>query len=228
VTAAHALPPTGPYAGDDGSPDGTLAAVLAAHEVGAADLRAVQHALLAARLLVPVIATEDDLGTSMATVTITGRDGRRAMPVFTSVTALAAWDVSARPVPTAAVVAAAGALADGAAALLIDLCGPVHVVLEGPAMLALAQGRRWLAPAEDPEVLTAVQYALAGMDGLCGLDVGRCADADLALTLHVVDAGPAQVRALAQDAAARLAEVELLRDRLERGLDLAVVPGRSW
>ena len=228
MTAAHALPPTGPYAGDDGSPDGRLAAVLAAHQAGAADLHAVQHALLSARVLVPVIATPDSLGTSMATVSITGRDGRRAMPVFTCVTALAAWDMNARPVPATAVAAAAGAYADGAVALLVDLCGPVHVVLEGPSMLALAEGRCWLPPAEDPDVLAAVRSALSGLDGLSGLDVDRCADADLALTLHVGDAGPQEVRALAQDAAARLAAVELLRDRLERGLDLAVVPSRSW
>ena len=233
---AAALPSVGAFGADDGSADPFVVAVLADHASGRADLYAVQRALLTARVLVPVVATatETEAGDSgrivekvaqMATVTVTGRDGRRALPVFTSVAAMALWDRTARPFPTHAPSAAAGAYAEGAVALLVDFFGPHHVVVEGPPMLALAEGREWVPADRDPEVRGAVHAALAGLPGLAGVDIGVSADADLSLTLHVDPGAAVQVRELAQEAAARLATVDLLRTRLERGLDLAAVSG---
>jgi hypothetical protein len=154
--------------------------------------------------------------------------------VFTSLQSLAAWDAAARPVPVPTPEAARGAYEDGAVALLVDVAGPVPLTLEGPAMLALAERRPWLLPADDPDVLAAVGEPLAGLPGVTKIDIGPCDEADLRLTLHL-PAAPAEARpghevdlrsrALAQDAAERLASVDLLRARLERGLDLAVVPG---
>jgi hypothetical protein len=245
---AHALPPTGPFARDDGSADPAATAALARYAVDG-DPRPVQRALLGARVLVPVVAAADEVGHTadglaverqahLATVTLTGRDGRRALPVFTSLQSLAAWDAAARPVPVPTPEAARGAYEDGAVALLVDVAGPVPLTLEGPALLALAEARPWLPPADDPDVLAAVGAALAGLPGVTKIDIGPCDDADLRLTLHLppapADARPGaqperevdlRSRALAQDAAERLAAVDLLRARLERGLDLAVVPG---
>ena len=210
--------------------------LLAEHAAGRADLHAVQQALLATRVLVPVVATASqvahtsaghavDRAAEMATVTLTGRDGRRALPVFTCVESLAVWDPVARSFPAAASVAAAGALQEGAEALLLDMAGPVYVVLEGPSLLALAEGRPWLPAAQDPEVCHAVREALAGLPGVSAVDIGPSADADLALTLHVDGLDSDEVREVAQEAAARLAEVDMLRTRLARGLDLAAFGG---
>jgi hypothetical protein len=233
------FPPASPFVDDDGSPDPALAAVLAGYRQGAADLYAVQRAILATRLLVPVVAVIDELGETangspfdktahMSAVTLAGRDGRRAQPVFTCIDSLTAWNPGARPFPTTAVDVARGAYAYGAVALLIDVAGPVEVVLEGPPMLALAEGRAWVPPVEDPDVLAAVGKALAGLPGLAGVDVGMSADADLILTLHVPgatsDVGGTSPRDVAQQAAQRLAAVDLLRLRLQRGLDVAVTP----
>ena len=160
----------------------------------------------------------------MATVTVTGRDGRRALPVFTSTGTMASWDPTARPFPTSAPAAAAGAFAEGAVALLVDFAGPYHVVVEGAPMRALAEGRAWVPADQDPEVRGAVQAALADLPGLASIDIRAATDADLALTLHV-DALGADVHEVAQAAAARLARVDLLRTRLDRGLDLAAVAG---
>ncbi len=234
----HPFPPPSVFAGDDGSPDPRLAQVLADYRSGRVDLHAVQRALLGARLLVPVVAVVDEVGQTangspfdktahMSSVTVAGRDGRRAQPVFTSLAALAAWNPSARPFPSTAVDVARGAYSDGAVAMLVDVAGPVDVVLEGPPLLALAEGRAWVPPLEDPDVLAAVGEALAGLPGLAGVDVGSSADADLTLTLHVPTASDevgTSAREVAQEAAQRLAAVDLLRMRLQRGLDLAVTP----
>ena len=141
--------------------------------------------------------------------------------------ALTAWNPRARPFPPSSYDVARGAYTEGAVALIVDIAGPVDVVLEGPPMLALAEGRAWLPPMEDPDVLAAVGDALAGLPGLAKVDVGVSADADLTLTLHVPGASEqagGSARDVAQLAAERLAAVDLLRLRLQRGLDLAVTP----
>jgi hypothetical protein len=235
--SAYALPPVSPFAGDDGSADPELAAMLSAYRAGQLDLHSLQHALVSARVMVPLLAEGGELGRTddglavektaqISSVTITGRDGRRAQPMFTSLDAMRAWNPLARPFPSTAVEVARGAYAQGAVAVIVDVAGPVDVVLEGPAMLALAECRRWLPASQDPEVLAAVGQALAGLPGLAGVDVGASREADLTLTLHVPGAAssPASARDVAQEAANRLAAVDLLRFRLERGLDLAVTP----
>lgn len=234
---AYALPPASPFAGDDGSADPALAAVLAAYHQHLVDLHEVQRALVHCRVMVPLLAelVEEgvagngapmDKSASMSSVTITGRDGRLAQPMFTSLDTLNAWNPYARPFPATAVDVARGAYAQGAVAVILDVAGPVEVVLEGPSMLALAEARTWLPAAQDPQVLAAVGQALAGLAGLAGVEVATSTEADLAVTLHVPGAGaePARAREIAQAAASRLAAVDLLRLRLERGLDIAVTP----
>jgi len=265
----RALPSPSPFAGDDGRADPIVQAVLAEFVGGRPDHRALQHALVGARLLTPIVATAAPTATpaaatdatavdghtharvtDLATVAVQGRDGRRALPVFTSLETLAAWDPSARPFPLTAVDAARGAFAEGLAALLVDPRSVPGAVIEGPALLALAENRWWLEPAADPEVVAAVREALAGLPGLASVDVTAGREADLTVTLFPsadagaavpgADAGAAvpgadagavvpgadagAARALAQAAAERLATVDVLRTRLARGLDLTVSP----
>ena len=52
--------------------------------------------------------------------------------------------------------AARAVYAEDAVALLVDPSGPDSVVLFGAVLLALAEGREWLAPLEDPEVRHAI------------------------------------------------------------------------
>ncbi len=76
----------------------------------------------------------------MATVLITGRDGRQALLGFTCLESLSAWRADARPVPVPAPLVARSALEGGAAALLVDVAGPTTYVLEGDLLEGLAQG----------------------------------------------------------------------------------------
>jgi len=228
------LPPASAFAGDDGSADPALRALLVASAAGHADLYPVQQALLAARVLTPVLAALEEAEVdehgrrrektaSMASVTVRGRDGRHATPVFTSLASMARWNPAARPVPLTATAAARGAYEQGAVALLVDPADPWSTVLQGPPMLALAEGRRWLPAAEDDEVLRSVHDALSSLPGVTSLTVVASQEADLAITVHV--SGDLEAtRHLAQLAADSLAACDLLRVRLSRGLDLAVAP----
>jgi hypothetical protein len=173
------------FEGDEGTADPRLAAALAAYRDTADALVHVVHALSGARLLVPVVATvgpqeasertgrgaDQGAGTGaetpaeMAVVTLRGRDGRVALPVFSSVDALAAWDPAARPVPVGAGRAALAAVEEAAQVLVLDVAGPVTAVVPRPAVWAVAQGRTWTPSPEDPQVVSAVAAA-AGAEPL--------------------------------------------------------------
>ena len=127
----------------------------------------------AARWLVPVVAVLDeeddgahghtvDKRTDMALVTLTGPDGRRALPVFTSVAALAAWDADARPVPVTAARAAQAAVAEGCHVAVVDLGGEAPTELRPSMLWALAQETEWHPAHTDPFVAQAVSRAVAG------------------------------------------------------------------
>ncbi len=145
------LPDPG-FAGDDGAATPGVGEALAAYDVDpdarhAATLAVLQHA----RLLVPVVAVlgdveHDESGlrrdktSDMATVLMQGRDGRTALLAFTSTEAMRRWDPGARPVPVTAARAAAAAVQDGAAAVLVDVAGPVTFVVETDDLGELAEG----------------------------------------------------------------------------------------
>ncbi|HET7474773.1 MAG TPA: SseB family protein [Dermatophilaceae bacterium] len=229
--AGRGLPDSG-FAGDLGAADPALARQLAGE-----DDRALMRALADARVLVPVVAEPaevDDGGglaveksTEMAVITLTAPDGRRGMPVFSSLSALASWNADARPVPVTSAHAAQAVIAEGCDVLLLDLGSPHAHVLRTSMVWALAQRREWLPAHEDPFVAEAVGRAAAAepevVSAACGpgpLD----APATLTVTLRVVPGlhGEA-VRELATRVAERLAtdgetraRVDGLSFRLER------------
>ncbi len=139
------------FAGDDGAADEQVTTVLAAHARAEASHGDALMVLQEARLLVPVVAIlgeveyderglAHDKTSDMAAVLMQGGDGRLALLAFTSTAALEQWNPQARPVPVPARVAAQSALQDDAAALVIDIAGPVSLVIEGDDLTALAAG----------------------------------------------------------------------------------------
>lgn len=150
--ADRTIPDPG-FSGDDGSVDPRVSAALAAYEAGEAGHRETLAVLAGARWLVPVVAVlgevelderglAHDKSSDMATVLVTGRDGRQALLAFTGTESLTRWRSDARPVPVEAPLAARSAVQDGAAAIVLDLAGPVRFVVSGDDLEALARGWR--------------------------------------------------------------------------------------
>ena len=81
-----------------------------------------------------------DKTSDMAAVMMTGQDGRTALLAFTSTASLEQWNPEARPVPVPASKAALAAIQQEAAALLVDVAGPVMFVVEGADLRLLAEG----------------------------------------------------------------------------------------
>jgi hypothetical protein len=166
----RAIPDPG-FAGDDGAVDPHLAAELASY---ATDPAGLHHRTLAVlqhtRLLVPVVAVvgeveHDEHGlahdktSDMAAVLMRGRDGRLALLAFTGTEPLQRWNAEARPVPVTARQAAEAAVQDAAAALVVDVAGPVLLVVEGEDLRSLAEGYTlaetrgrwaWVKVSDDP------------------------------------------------------------------------------
>jgi hypothetical protein len=224
-----------PGFGDDtGASDPALDAALLAWQREDGPHGPVLAALLTARVLVPIVAllaeAEADgreKSTDMAVVTLRGADGRVALPAFSSLARLSAWHPEARPLPIAAPRAAQAALFENADLLVLDPAGPVPFVVAGRALRALADGRVPAPPAADPEVAAALRVRLSAQwqivaAALVPGDEFAGPDAVLAVAVDATrcpDPGP-----LARRLSADLAADPVLQDRLDRGLDLAIVP----
>jgi hypothetical protein len=135
--------------GDTGDADPAVAAALAAYAAGQATPQAVLSAVAASRLLVPVVAVLAEAGedgaekeTEMALPTLIGNDGRKAVIAFTSTATLRRWRPDARPVPVPAARLWPAVAAEHAAAVVIDVAGPVQLVIEGPLLASLAAGHQ--------------------------------------------------------------------------------------
>ncbi|MGN6636346.1 MAG: SseB family protein [Oryzihumus sp.] len=190
------IPFTGRQLSGTGFDDDTGAAAPALLEAldRRADERALMAALAGARLIVPIVAapTEvDDSGelaveksTDMAVVTLTAPDGQRALPVFSSVAALAAWDASARPSPVTSALAAQAAVQERCDVMVLDLGSGSPTVLRPSMLWALAQQREWLPAHEDPFIAQALARATAGEPDV--LDVATEAGEPGTGTLRVV------------------------------------------
>jgi len=213
--AGRELPPTSRFAHDDGAAEPLLADALTAYAAGTGSLRGVVAALGRARVLVPVVALEEDAPpapheagvasssvghgpaaghgaftearhAAAGVVAVAAPDGRTALPVFSSLTALAAWRSDARPMPAEGPRAAAAALQEGWGVLVLDP-GPGAVVVPRPAVVALATGRPWRPAVSDgavvDEVRDAVVRAVGGTMHVLTVDTVPGAHAEVAVVL---------------------------------------------
>lgn len=212
-------------AGDAGAADPAVAAALAAYAAGAATEHAVLTAVAASRLLVPVVAVPAEAGadavapalasgrsekeTEMALPTLIGNDGRKAVIAFTATETVRRWRADARPVPVLAPRLWPAAEAEQADAVVIDVAGPVPLVVEGARLRALAAGTPPPRPHEDPDIRAQVAAVTSDFT----LEPGS-RDAELTVTLKAAD--PAAARAAGEAIAARLAS------RLRRGIAIRI------
>jgi len=147
------------WADDDGSTPAQLAAVLADRPV---DKQALVAALGSARLLVPLVASLGESGegahgqtvdksADLAIVAVSTPDKQTAIPVFSSVADMQAWNSEARPVPVEAARVALAAASEGHSRVILNpATNPIAI--RRPALAALAQGLEWTPPHQDPWV----------------------------------------------------------------------------
>ncbi|MEU9131417.1 SseB family protein [Kitasatospora sp. NPDC048540] len=227
------------FADDDGTADPRLAAALAAWAEDRAAEGELLDALTASRLMVPIVALLGEVETGpdglrhektsdMAVPVVEAADGRRALPAFTSLASMARWRADARPAPVAAPQAAMVAYSERADTLLLDPAGPVPFQLTGARLRAVAENRHYLPPVADPQVREAVRGVLAAEPAVVAghLLPGEGVDGTVAVTLAEGTA-EAEVRETVERLARALTGDPVLRVRLDRGLQLALVPATT-
>ncbi len=217
-----------------------MAAALAAYAAGEGSERDALIALAGVRFLVPVVAIlaeGDEHGgekdSEMALPTLIGNDGRAAIIAFTSVDALKRWRPDARPIPAEADRVWQAATTE-ASAVVVDVAGPVPLVVEGARLAALAAGQPVPAPHEDSDVRAEIDAVIAAEpaitdarlapgtasagSGTASAGSGPAPVCDLAVQLLVSsDTGwEAPVHRAATAISARLAR------RLPRGIEISV------
>lgn len=185
------------FADDDGETPEALAHAVrelraaAAAYVSAADQGSVQllaerrSALLQefsrTRVLVPLLAEAGELGETpdgriveksqeLSIVTVEGPDGRRVMPVFSSVAAMRNWNPESRPVPVPAPQAAIAAAQEGTDLIIVDAGSPdVQFGIRRTELEAVALGSPRTPAWANPEVREAFLAGAAGEEKLTAL-----------------------------------------------------------
>jgi len=201
-----------PAAGDDGTADAELWAALTEFREGTADQVAVVDALRRARVLVPLVAEKGDEGVGphglavdktqeLSIVTVAAPDGRKVLPVFSSVDTMRAWDDKARPIPVAGTRAALAAAGEDTDLVVVDPASPTEFVVRRPAVWAIAQSQRWEPAWLSTEVVRGFQES-----------VGR----ELAVLDVAVEAGDPAARLRGPEVVVRLRLIDgLERDELD-------------
>jgi hypothetical protein len=159
------------FSDDDGSADARLAQALIRFSRGRAPLIDVVDALAYARVLIPVLASgearhvgkyglEQDAVASTGVVAVQMPDGRTALPIFTDVDAMQAWNAQARPIPAEGPRAALAAVAEDWSTMVLNP-GMETVTIPRPAVWALGQGENWKPAVVDDAVVPEVAKAIA-------------------------------------------------------------------
>lgn len=210
------------FAGDDGLADPLVTRLLQATSVDEIPALSAARALRDWRLFATVVAVLDavdesgaDKDSHMAIVSIVNEAGDKAMLAFSGTQTLNQWNPDARPVPALGRELARAALSDEARALILDVAGPHSLVLEGPALHALAD------ELDLPQVDALVQAALAPLtsDGWVQIDVAdsRLDDTgvDVLVTVSALQGGHPDGR-LIEDLARQAASVLMSRTDIQR------------
>lgn len=142
-------------ADDDGSAPTEFLNAIATFQSGKCGLECVVDVVRTCRLLIPLLAELGEVGANprdvrvdksqeLSIVTVGGPDGRRVLPVFSSVAAMSAWNPLARPVPASGPRVALAAVNDGTDLVVIDPGSTTEVAFRRPALWAIGQEREWL------------------------------------------------------------------------------------
>ncbi|MDO5633924.1 MAG: SseB family protein [Micrococcus sp.] len=174
-----------------------------------------------------------DKQADVALVTVQAADGRTALPVFTSVPHLTAWNPDARPVAVWAPRACLSAVDEGCELVVVDPGAEHTFCVRRPAVWALAQQQDWTPSYRDPELAEEIASVADLAPGLLNLGLapgtgvatqtasgavmsGGGTGPELQLVvMPVKDADAAAVRLLVSTLQVLLADLPLLQERAD-------------
>lgn len=180
------------FADDSGETPAPYAAAVGALRRAAAERNAlalaeatgaVIHTLSTTRLLIPLLAEAGEVGLTpegkpvdktqeLSIVTVLAPDRRRALPVFTSVASMRAWNPEARPIPVPGPQAALAAAQDGTDLIIVDPGTPdLEFGVRRTQLEALALGERPVPSWADSEVIAAFRASITSDARVVAIDL---------------------------------------------------------
>ncbi|WP_328823525.1 SseB family protein [Metallococcus carri] len=218
------------FGADDGSADVNLLAALRNPD----DETNLMRVLSTARLLVPIVAAPTevvhegaltaDKSADMAVATLVSPEGMRALPVFSGMPELQAWDPAARPSPVTSARAAQAAISERCDVMVVDLAGPSPVTLRPSMVWALATGRDWQPAYLDGHVRAAVEAAVRDEPDVASAECEAGENGALRVVLFVRDGlDSAALQGIAQRVGERIATDGETRARID-ALTFAIRP----
>lgn len=158
------------FSHDDGETPKKIALALESH-AKAPNLLLLVDSLRGERLLIPLLATlgESELGphghkvdksADLAIVAVATPDKQTAIPVFTSVSDMAAWNQEARPVPVESERVAIAAISEGHTRIILNPATDA-IAIRRPALEAIAKEQPWLLPHTNEKVSLLISEAIA-------------------------------------------------------------------
>lgn len=189
---------------DDGSAPAALTAALSRFRAGELGQSGVVDALRGARLLIPLVAHLGEAGQNehghtvdksqeLSIVTVAGPDGRKVLPVFSSVAAMSTWNPKARPVPADGVRVALAAASEQTDLVVLDPLSATEFAVRRPALWAIAQAQPWQPSFESGAVLEAFRDSIGTELSVLGVTLqpgdpsARLAGPELLVRLELVD-----------------------------------------
>ncbi len=134
------------------------------------------------RLLIPLLAQLDEsaaadsesgaaTSSEFSIVLVSAPDGRRVLPVFSSVETMAHWNPAARPSPASGPRVALAAASEQTDLVVIDPGSSTEFAVRRPALWAIAQEQPWTPSFRDQVVLEEFLRLCAGEDSVNALQL---------------------------------------------------------
>jgi len=221
-----------PHAGDTGETPADVAESLTAWCTGTGSFTDLVAALAVNRFLIPLVThagddfdvdnpVMEDKVQELSVITVAGPSGEKVIPAFTSVAAMSAWNLEARPIPIDAQRVALAAASEKTDRIVVNP-GTDSIVLRRPVVWSIAQGKPYTAPWESAEFLSETRKLLAGIDDLVEVGVGpgdpnATGDGpDVRLILGLVDGLDAdRVQTLVTEAQGRISNNDIYVDQVD-------------
>jgi len=179
-------------ANDDGSAPAELIAAIDGFRIGALSEVDVIDAVRRVRFLIPLLAQleepaatdsrgAEEKSSDFSVVLVSAPDGRRVLPVFSSVATMAHWNPAARPFPASGPRVALAAASEQTDLVVIDPGSRTEFAVRRPALWAIAKEQPWTPSFRDQVVLEEFLRLSAGEDAVIALQLAP-ADPNARLT----------------------------------------------
>jgi hypothetical protein len=133
----------------------------------------VIEAVAESRFLAPLVAEAGDIGFTdeglkvektqeLALVYVGGPNGEKAVPIFSNVAAMMAWNSDARPIPVNGLRVAAAVLHDDGGMVVIDAGSETELAINTKTLEAMVSERPWVPAHIDPDVVAAFKNSADG------------------------------------------------------------------